>query len=104
MKFTLADEILILLTTIINPRYWISNYPTNKEWDAAILRAIDMDCDAELSHTGCTVSIAGRSIWIANFPYAYGGGYGIGPDFLPSKRTRIKLRRFLSSKKIYVRE
>lgn len=83
------------------PKYWLQNYPTSWEWDALLNDILDT---AEVVIPGYhTTTIDGVEIWTENWPYAYGAPYitRLGMShFLPSVKTRIRLKKFLESKQV----
>ena len=76
------------------PGFWFQNYPTDWDWDAALNGALDRH---EPVMGFCTAKVGGFTVWVANWPYAYGspttksGARDI--PILPSVATRKRLRR-----------
>lgn len=70
--------------------WWLSNSPTHYGYDAWLREQLAKPnpISKRAEHT---VEISGYKIWISNYPYAFGGIYGRGPQVLPRKRTRKML-------------
>jgi len=87
------------IIVIINPKYWLSSYSTNKYWDKALLKMIEDK--AEIKRNGeHRVTIGDRDVWIGNYPYAFGGEGSY--NFLPRRSTRILLYKYLAENGIYL--
>lgn len=85
----MTDTIKNILFRIVRPRYWLMSNTYSQAWDAFVLRAI---ADGDICRV-CqyTANVGGKRVWVSNFPYAYGEGYGKDTHALrPSCRT-IKL-------------
>lgn len=81
---------------LIRPHFWIRNYRFSKEWDKFIRKCIDENRPVQ-SKSRYDVKIDGVTIWIENYPHAYGRPYGDCPvqDVLPARRTAKRFRDYL---------
>lgn len=80
------------------PSYWIQNYPTNMFWDRFVAEAISRgEVEAE---SPCRAKVGGVSVWVGNWPYAYGYPYNVPglSEVMPTVATRKRLRDMLMSK------
>lgn len=77
------------LFTLIHPRFWINIYPVNKSWDKWMNDALDKEAPVENTHL--TVKLAGKIIWVGNYPYAFGSEHGKSLEVLPNSLTRKRL-------------
>lgn len=66
-------------------------YPYSAEWDAFISEAMDAG-DVQFVDE-YTVIVKGVSVWIANYPYAFGKPHR-GIAVLPSLETRERLHKY----------
>jgi len=100
----IIKNILIYLQYIVNPGFWVSNYPTSDEWDTKLNEMLD---NPKFEDGGpYTVKLNGNLVWVSNYPYAYGFLYKpLGrrtERLLPSRKTRIRLRKAV--RKFYTKE
>ena len=74
------------------PGYWYQNGPTCLTWDAVVNKALDQFGIQSVETHTCRVGPL--TVWIENWPYAYGKSYGSGyPNTgLPKVATRKKIR------------
>lgn len=81
------------------PGYWLQNLPTSTEWDA-ILNDL-MNTFPEPTSVGLhTVDFNKVTVWVRNYPYAYGYIYSspIGRiEVLPRVATRKRLKAYLGN-------
>lgn len=79
------------------PSYIYQSYPTNWEWDEALNALMDkypIQMESEYR------AIFGKTeVWIANYPYAFGSLYGPNKTYLPSVKTRMRLRNLIQKQK-----
>ena len=102
MKFNYFDELMIFIETLVDPSHWIRLNNTDKEWDRRVRTAISEGYDVKLL-SQFTAMIGGRKIWVGNYPYAFGTDYLREQRHeLPSRRTCVKLKRYLKSHGIRV--
>lgn len=94
-KFKRLKDIVFALT---HPAYWLSNDRSSSFIDALISEIIEKDLVVRLEHYKA-ITKGGSSIWVANYPYAY-GSMGLEGDLLPYRRTRRRLRNYLLKKSI----
>ena len=90
------------LRVLFNPSYWILNSPPpNEEWDGELNKMLDNPEFGRIDSHTCNLN--GKTIWIENFPYAYGSPWANhryhGKDILPKRRTILKLYDALESHK-----
>lgn len=90
---------------LVNPAFWIQNDKTSDEMTIFVNTVIDEDL--AVSCDEYTIRIrGGKTIWIENYPYAFGGFVELlnrnkhyGPTHgLPNAETRIRLRKYVASK------
>lgn len=80
------------LQAIVTPSCWLRNHKTDSDWDRQV--------NAELNHPifmnrdEYTVDLNGKTIWVANHPYASVRDYSTGvssthgrTEKMPSRRT-----------------
>lgn len=72
MKNRYLKESMLLLRVLLTPMCWIRNGWTDKEWDRSLRAKLLDDPEIIVNDGGCTASIDGVTIWIANHPYASG--------------------------------
>ena len=85
-------ELLLDLQYILRPSFWLQNRPTCKIWDKKLNDLMDNAKEVKVRDHTCHID--GVGVWISNHPYASGSLYPSG-YFLPKKRTREKLLRFV---------
>ena len=73
------------------PLYWMQNTATCKAWDAILNDALDQG--PVKYRGGHTANIDGLTVWVSNWPYAYGSPYQGGPEPLPKVATRKRLKK-----------
>lgn len=77
------------------PAYWFQNRPTDREWDALLNHLLDR---YEIKCGDCVAEVGPITVWVENWPYAYGYAYPPqGFAWLPMVRTRKRLRRLLQT-------
>lgn len=84
------------LGVLFDPRFWLRNYGVSHEWDAALGVLLDMVEDGQLSieQSDHTVTIGGVTVWVSNWPYAYGRAHRpIKSEMIPRRSTALRLRR-----------
>lgn len=72
------------------PLYWFQNSQTSREWDRMLNYLLDhheVIQDSDLS-----VKIGPVTVWVGNWPYAYGSPWTPEIDVLPTVKTRKRLR------------
>lgn len=81
------------LQFIFKPHYWGMNYRYDKSLDEIINTLLDKGEIVDISQYTCNIS--GVTIWISNYPYAYGKLYGhaIFDTIRPSRLTIQRLRK-----------
>ena len=80
---------------ILNPRFWLMNYPYNKRWDAAVNKALD---SGDIKYVNKFQSIInGIAIWTENYPYGYGLPYNapLSCSVRPSRKTILRMGKLL---------
>jgi len=101
----IIKEISLYLIVIFNPKYWISNYIPDPVLDKKIRDIIYNEKPiTKLSRYECC--FGSLSLWIGNYPYAYGEDTSfeklkIRYETLPTRRTRILLRRYIKEQTMY---
>ena len=83
---------------IICPAAWIQNYPTSMEWDAALNLMMDNKFPVKRI-SELVIELGSSSIWIGNYPYAFGHPYP-EPEVLPKVKTRKRLMAYISAYEI----
>lgn len=78
------------------PRYWMQNYPSDKEWDKILNHLMDT-CEPEFDHM--TVRFGPIEVWVSNYPYAFGYPYRHKQEYLPYVRTRKRLKKIVDAGK-----
>lgn len=73
------------------PRFWLQNKPTSLVWDRALNAALDKHLVMNVTRHTCQVGPF--TVWISNYPYAFGYNYGDAFEELPRCATRMRLRR-----------
>jgi hypothetical protein len=74
------------------PRYWYQNQGTDRCWDKVLNVLLDTH---PVSGVGAhTIRLGPATVWVANWPYAYGSAYGGAFPCcgLPKVGTRKRLR------------
>jgi len=72
------------------PPFWYQGRETSESWDRALNKALDIG----ITSVGPHEAIVGPfTVWIANYPYAFGFNRADALELLPKVRTRIRLRR-----------
>lgn len=89
-------EIWLWLKVTINPAYWVSNNSISKPWDRR-LRTLIKEGAEVTNADDFTVDLGGITIWVSNYPYAYGNKRHVS-SFLPTRRTRYLLRDYIEEK------
>jgi hypothetical protein len=73
------------------PGYWTQTRRTFRPWDLALAEALSVYGVSDVSEHDCKV---GRyTVWISNYPYAFGYNRGDALELLPTVATRRRLRR-----------
>lgn len=83
-----------LLFRLFDVRFWLQNQETDWEWDAELIRILDEGPEVKVV-SSAVVKLAGREIWVSNYPYAYGNEDRVN-YLLPSPLTRRRLRGYLA--------
>ena len=84
------------------PWFWLSIDTVDLVWDEKLNQMIDDNVHLEeekvLANETFNIILDGKyKVWVKNYPYGYGNIYG--SDGLPRRRTRQRLRKFLSQKR-----
>lgn len=97
-------KILQNLSYIFRPRFWISNYPVDMQWDRELNQMMDEGRDF-VREQHVTVFEGNIVVWTSNYPYAYGSLEHRGkPDLiyrlggrssLPRRCTRERLFKYV---------
>lgn len=76
---------------ITTPRCWLRNCRTDQIWDATLNSLLD-NHDVKIINRHY-VKIGGVSVWVANYPYAYGSCNSdyFDRDVLPKRGTVFRL-------------
>lgn len=82
------------LFRLFHPSCWFMNEPYSKSWDGFVLRAIASG-DVE-NCNAYTAKVGGKTVWVGNFPYAYGTPYPYPGNVRPSARTVFLLAEALA--------
>jgi hypothetical protein len=85
------------LGAIADPRFWVRNYSISYAWDAQLNRALDRHpvIPRDLGGEVFDVEIGDLTVWVKNWPYAF--GYHEGWRVLPLRSTAIRLRKALDA-------
>lgn len=83
---------------LFRPSYWLSQYPVCKVWDEKLNYMMDNGFDVKRVD-GYTVIIGDYEIWVTNFPFAYGKDWTVRGDFLPKRRTRERLAKYIQTQR-----
>lgn len=76
--------------TIVNPKYWFSVEKSSKEVSLIVLDLIENNKKIEeIGYYSCKIN--GVTLWIANYPYGFGGLYEGSERRLPYRYIRILL-------------
>lgn len=77
------------------PRFWIQTRPTFIPWDRALNAALDkFGVTAAGAHEA---TVGPFTVWISNYPYAFGYNRNDGIEQIPTCWTRMKLRRAIQA-------
>ena len=71
------SKFLLTLYFIINPRWWIMNDSYSPIWDKKINDLLDKYKFEPDGHKNITAKLGDLTIWLGNYPYAYGTLYNI---------------------------
>ena len=93
-------NILINIWVIVCPKYWIRNYKTDYELNRGMKRELESPVFSNLEDY--SIDLNGITLWISNYPYAFGAIMGADGGFfneiltntarLPSRSTQLKLK------------
>lgn len=84
-------KMLHRLSFVLRPKFWHRIRPYSAEWDAALNRMLDKPVFEGKS--GHVIRLNGKTIWVSNWPYAYGTPYGWAREVVPSRATQVRLRK-----------
>ena len=71
----------------LTPGFWLMNYPYSRALDSFISKSLDDGHEPQRVNK-YYVKLAGKDIWVQNWPYAY----GTIRDARPSRATICRLR------------
>lgn len=98
-------KFLISIQFLFRPSFWIMNHRYNKCWDDFISYIIDngikptvIDEFSMVVHVDGDTTSDGVSVWLENYPYAYGTSYsrGGGVRARPSRYNIVRLDKYIS--------
>jgi hypothetical protein len=103
-------EFIKNLQFLFRPDYWLMQYEYSKEWDTLVNYFIEnkepiFDKVNSIDGKIYNVSFMDVTIWIQNYPYAYGtpsptdSRYKGNKRYRPSRLTVMKLHKFIEPKK-----
>lgn len=69
------NKFLLNLYFIINPRWWVMNNSYSPNWDKKVNDLLDKYKFEPDGHTNITAKLGDLTIWLGNYPYAYGTLY-----------------------------
>lgn len=72
------------------PSFWTQTRKTSSAWDRVLRRALDEGVAHVSAHE---VTVGPFTVWVSNYPYAFGYNRADPLEQLPSVWTRIRLRR-----------
>lgn len=75
------------------PQYWQQLYPSDKAWDDELNAALDKYGIKKINEYTCQVGP--HTIWISNWPYAFGYNYNTLHIRLPLVKTRLRIKNLL---------
>lgn len=94
-KFTVLDACRIITT----PSCWLRNAKTCNIWDCRLNQLMDMyELKLVDDHE---VKLGSTSIWVSNWPYAFGSNYSsnrIVCEPLPSRTTCFRLKDLIEGR------
>jgi hypothetical protein len=73
----------------LRPGFWFQNKPTSAVWDWALNHALDTFGVREVD--AHTAAVGPFTVWISNWPYAFGYDRADALELLPKVATRIRL-------------
>ena len=104
INFEWFEDLLISLWVLINPKYWIMNYPYSEEWDIELNRLMDEHTFIIVDRF--TAKLGDRLIWITNYPYASFRDYTMRTSTYgrSSRKTIFRAMKKLNRDKLIERE
>lgn len=104
-------KFLLTINFIVNPNWWVMNNSYNETWDKKLNHLLDNHkLEIDNYHTA---ELDGITIWIANYPYAYGVIWGnpfsknintLSLQGRPSRLTIYRLRQRVKIDRMSVSE
>jgi len=95
----MIDKLIINIRILLTPLYWLLNYPYDKKWDKELNELLKKH-KIEI-YDGFTIKLGDKSIWVRNYPYAYGILYDNGlKTNRPSRLTIFKLNKMVNLAKL----
>jgi len=83
-----------MLKILLTPSIWFRNYPINLGWSHRLDTLMDNNIKIVLLDSYTAEFEDGTSIWIANYPYAYGSN-AKNAGYLPTRKTTLKLAEYI---------
>ena len=84
-----------MLKVLLTPSIWLRNSPTNLGWSYRLNTLMDNKTKVKLL-SSCTAEFEdGTSVWVANYPYAYGSN-AKNDGYLPTRKTALRLAEYIS--------
>lgn len=88
-------RLLDIIFAVTHPIFWFSNSECSYYHDKWINDCIT-NGEKLVIKCKATAELEGKTIWIENYPYAFGSIYkGDTPEFLPYRRTRKRLMDYV---------
>jgi len=84
----------------INPGTWMRNYGYSKHVDKFILTALEnpkFEYGNPYTQYDNVIKLNGVTVWVGNYPYAYGYLYNRSQVGMPSRKTVVKLKKALDA-------
>jgi len=89
----MTHRILLTINFIINPIWWFMNYKYGANWDKKVNDLLDTNEFKVNDPQGRTALIGDCSIWLGNYPYAYGLNWDPRISVRPSRYTIWRIRQ-----------
>lgn len=93
-------RLFIDLSFLFRPSFWLMNHSYNKRWDEFISYIIDNRIEPiEIHEFAMTIRVDGEkdtSVWLENYPYAYGVVHGDALRVRPSRYNIVRLNKYIT--------
>lgn len=72
------------------PGFWSQNRKTSRSWDVALNKALDLGVTSVDAHEA---QVGPFTVWVSNYPYAFGYNRADPLEAVPFVKTRIRLAK-----------